>query len=83
MIDYRTAYDLIMELQGQLEQDHDDHELVRPDYRKVQALAATYTLQEYLVNVITELEACGVLELEEEGADEDLGYFMDSVDMLE
>lgn len=72
MIDYRTAYDLIMELQVQLEQDHDDHELVRPDYRKVQALAATYTLQEYLVNIITELEASGVLELEEEGEDEEL-----------
>lgn len=79
MIDYRTVYDLIMELQGQLEQDHDDHELAHPDYRKVQALAATYTLQEYLVNVITEVEACGVLELEEEGGDEEFRQLMGSM----
>ena len=69
MLDYRAAYDLIMKLQEQLEQDHDDRELNRPDYRKVQALAATYTLQEYLANVIAELKSSGELEPEKEGAE--------------
>ena len=83
MIDYRTAYDLIMELQGQLEENHDDHELAHPDYRKIQALAATYILQEYLVNIITELEACGVLEPEEEGEDEEFRQLMGSMEVME
>ena len=69
MIDFRYAYDLVLELQQQLEQDHDDPELGHPDYRKIQALAATYTLQDYLSNTIAALETCGVLEPEEEGCD--------------
>ena len=80
MIDYRTAYDLILELQEQLEQDHNDHELGRPDYRKIQALSATYTLQEYLVNTIAELEACGALESEEEGETEEFRQLMDTLE---
>lgn len=69
MIDFRYAYDIILELQKQLEQDHDDPELGYPDYRKIQALAATYTLQGYLSNAIAALEAYGDLEPEEEGCD--------------
>ena len=69
MIDFRYAYDIILELQEQLEQDHDDPELGHPDYRKILALAATYTLQDYLSNTIAELEASGVLALQEESAD--------------
>ena len=69
MIDFRYAYDIILELQKQLEQDHDDPELGYPDYRKIQALAATYTLQDYLSNAIATLEAYGDLEPEEEGCD--------------
>ena len=49
-MDLTGMYDAIMELQAILEKDHDEQELGRPDYRKVQALAATYTLQEYLAN---------------------------------
>ena len=67
MIDFRYIYDIILELQEQLEQDHDEPELGHPDYRKIQALAATYILQDYLANTIAELEACGILDLQEEG----------------
>ena len=47
MTDYRTVYDHIMELQEQLEHEHNAHDLGRPDRCKIQALSAIYALQEY------------------------------------
>lgn len=53
-MDYRAAYDLIMELQATLSADHDDPLLGGPDYLKVKALAATYELQGYLASRIAD-----------------------------
>ena len=61
-MDYRAAYDMIMELQAELIEDHDDPLSQRPDYQKVKALAATYELQDFLANRIAELVNAGVLE---------------------
>lgn len=61
-MDYRAAYDMIMELQAELIEDHDDPLFQRPDYQKVKALAATYELQDFLANRIAELVNAGVLE---------------------
>ena len=53
-IDYRSMYGDIVTLQVELEESHDDPALGRPDYKLIQALAATYTLQDYLAGEIAE-----------------------------
>lgn len=65
MMNYKAAYDIIMELQAELIKDHDDPLLGCPDYLKVKALAATYELQEYLSNAIARAINEGELEEEE------------------
>lgn len=65
MIDYKAAYDMVVELQQQLqaevlkaaanEQQYAEH-LRHLDYRTVQALAATYELQGYLANQLAGTE---------------------------
>lgn len=64
--DYRTAYDLIMNLQGELEAQHHDAEIGCLDYKAVKALAATYELQDYLVNRIAQAVTSGEIEPDEE-----------------
>lgn len=58
----RGIYDAIMDLQTKLAEDHDDPVFCKPDHRKIQALAATYTLQEYLANEIAAAVDAGELE---------------------
>lgn len=53
-IDYRTCYDLIMELQQELAAQHHDAEIGCIDYKVVKALAATYELQDYLASRIAQ-----------------------------
>lgn len=63
MMDYRAAYRMVVDLQEQLqaevlavaEQELQQKEhLRRLDYKQIQALAATYELQAYLANKITD-----------------------------
>lgn len=61
-IDYRSSYDFIMALQGELEAQHHDAEIGCLDYKAVKALAATYELQDYLANRIAKAVANGELD---------------------
>ena len=55
-MNYKAAYDMIMELQDELKAALRNYPpyLDGPDYKVVQALAATYELQDYLANKTTE-----------------------------
>lgn len=71
-MDYRAAYDMIMDLQEELNlqilEDAMEELKVKPslrsglDYKPVKALAATYELQDFLANRIAELVNAGELE---------------------
>lgn len=62
IIDYRNGYDFIVGLQEELVAQHHDAEIGCLDYKVVKALAATYELQDYLANRITQAVACGELD---------------------
>lgn len=47
-----SLYDVIVELQYELSQQHHDIEIGCLDYKVIKALAATYELQDYLTNRI-------------------------------
>lgn len=65
---YEKAYSYIMMIQAELASDLMDPMLQIPDYRKIQALAAAYTLQDYLANKIAEVgETPEGIEYYEEG----------------
>ena len=66
VVDYRTCYDLIIDLQHDLAGQHHDAEIGCLDYKVVKALAATYELQDYLANRIAQAVATGELEPDEE-----------------
>lgn len=53
MIDYLSLYDLIMELETELQQTEEINE--SRNYQKVKALSACYELQDFTANRIAEL----------------------------
>lgn len=71
-MDLRETYDAIMALQEQLQAElledaaqelqHKPHLRSAPDYRKIHAMSATFTLQDYLANAIAAAVAAGELE---------------------
>lgn len=54
-MDYRNLYDELLELRQEIEPNLTVPELGIHDYSKIVALAATYSLQEYLANRIAEI----------------------------
>ena len=78
-MDYRSAYEMIIELQHLLQTEfltdaawelqHDSAIRSAPDYRKVHALSATFTLQEFFSNAIAQAEADGKLQAKMEGVE--------------
>lgn len=76
-LDLKAAYNTIMDLQHRLRADlipvaakilleypHDHPN--DADYKKIKALAATYELEDYLLNAIADAVATGKLELDPE-----------------
>ena len=64
-MDYRNAYDSIMEIQSKLQEElgaaaaQGNHAWAATDYRKVKALAATFELQDYIANEMAKRESTG------------------------
>lgn len=84
-MDLRKSYDNIMELQEQLQTElleeasqelqHKQHLRSAPDYKKVHALSATFTLQDYFANAIAAAVNSGELEPDEDYCEDEDAFF--------